>query len=349
MKKERPTNHLQPCQEWTEKLILRPEDLSSTDRASRDIHVQTCPACQSLLEDYQSLKTLLEISPLTIMPLPRLANSFEEEEDEGNREPPKGLYREIPSQRKRVHERNRAVLADRISSYLEGIILAVIIVSFLVLSFIGSGSTSSTNGSGSISSTLVTGDVIGLDTFARANQTLWGTASEGLLWTGDANTLPNFSIVNNTAQIAIGSSSAAGVYNALLGGPVSDAQVLFSGSMNRFSDSSLGSTLRWNDTNNWYKASIDGNSLVIQKNVNGVVAYLAAFPFVASTNTSYTIRFQIVGKNLSAKVWPTARSEPSGWMVTATDSSFSSGLCGLRIQVFGGAKATITSFWALLP
>jgi len=77
MRKERFMNNGQPCQEWAEKLILRSEDLSSSDRLSRDIHVQTCPACQSVLKDYQSLKKLLGTSPLAILPIPRLSDPLD--------------------------------------------------------------------------------------------------------------------------------------------------------------------------------------------------------------------------------------------------------------------------------
>jgi hypothetical protein len=104
--------------------------------------------------------------------------------------------------------------------------------------------------------------------------------------------------------------------------------------------------LRWTDGNNWYKAYIDGSSLVLQKKVNGSTTILKPVSFAATAGTSYTLRFNIVGSTLSAKVWKTGATEPASWMATASDSSFSSGYCGLRVLAQNGAVATITSFAA---
>ena len=68
--------------------------------------------------------------------------------------------------------------------------------------------------------------------------------------------------------------------------------------------------------------------------------------FPASPNTSYIIRFHANGTTLSAKAWQTGTLEPANWMVTATDSTFSSGQCGIWTYQQGGTSATITSFQA---
>ena len=181
------------------------------------------------------------------------------------------------------------------------------------------------------------------DTFKRANQNSWGKASDGLTWGGDANNSSVFSIKNNTGQLANGGGS----YSAVLGPAATNAQVLFSGSMSSFSSTNMGAVLRWTDGNNWYKAYIDGSNLVLQKKVNGTTTTLKTVSFAATAGTSYSIRFSIVGTALSAKVWKTGTTEPSGWMATVTDSSLTAGNCGLRILVQNGAVATITSFLAL--
>jgi streptogramin lyase len=182
------------------------------------------------------------------------------------------------------------------------------------------------------------------DTFQRANQQHWGTASDGLAWGGDANSSSVFSIVNNTGQLANGGSTP---YNAVLGPVATDSEVIFSGSLNNFNNTNLGAVLHWKDTNDWYKAYIDGSHLVIQKKVNGTATTLKTVSFAATAGTSYTIDFKIVGTTLSVNVWKTGTAEPSGWMATVTDSSLASGYCGLRIQMQSGAVATITSFLAL--
>jgi 6-phosphogluconolactonase (cycloisomerase 2 family) len=183
------------------------------------------------------------------------------------------------------------------------------------------------------------------DTFQRPNQSHWGTASDGQTWGGDANTASVFSINNNTGQVANGTTT----YNAVLGQSVTDAEVLFTGSMNSFSNANLGAVLRWSNTNNWYKAYINGTTLVVQKKVNGATTIIGSTSFAATAGTSYTLRFRVVGTTLYARVWPTATTEPANWMITVTDTAFSSGFCGLRMQLASGIIASYTSFLATIP
>jgi len=189
--------------------------------------------------------------------------------------------------------------------------------------------------------------VIAKDTFQRADQTYWGTNSDRQPWMDDASTLSNFSIVNKTAHIDAIEGFAR---NAIIGPRVSDAEVIAALSMSSFSDSNLGVVLRWNDATHWYKAYITGTTLVVEKkntdessdNASGIVETL----FKAEDDVLYMIRFRAIGKHLSAKVWRAGEIEPKQWMLEADDDTFSSGFCGVRGQVHGGATATITSFEA---
>src|SRR5207247_6348521 len=67
------------------------------------------------------------------------------------------------------------------------------------------------------------GTTLGQDTFHRANQTLWGTASVGNAQGCNANTSRIFSINNNAGQVATGS----GPHSEVLGPTATDAEVLF--------------------------------------------------------------------------------------------------------------------------
>jgi hypothetical protein len=188
------------------------------------------------------------------------------------------------------------------------------------------------------------GTTLAQDTFRRANQTFWGTASDGQLWGGDANSASVFSIAGNTGQVSSGTTTLS----AVLGPSTTNAEVLFSGSISSFNanTTNIGAVLRWSDNNNWYKAYIDGANLIIQKKVNGATSILHQIPFAAQANTSYTMRFNVVGSTLSVKVWQTGSAEPGAWMLTATDSTFLSGRSGLRMLVQNGATAQFTSFTA---
>jgi outer membrane protein assembly factor BamB len=187
------------------------------------------------------------------------------------------------------------------------------------------------------------GTILGQDTFQRPNQALWGTASDGQTWVGNANTLTNFSI--NTDMGEVTGSGASG-YSAILGPKATDAEVLFSGSISAFNSTNLAALLHFTDTNNYYKAFIDGSNLVIVKKVNGTLTRLASHSFAATANQSYTVRFNVTGGTLSAKVWQTGTPEPGNWMVSTIDSSLASGYCGLLPYLQKGVIASISSFLA---
>jgi len=191
-------------------------------------------------------------------------------------------------------------------------------------------------------STLTPGATLGTDTFQRVNQSRWGTASDGQIWCGDANSQRGFSISGNAGLV---SNTGGSSYSAVLGPAASDAEVYATGSLSSFTDSNLGDVLRWTDGNNWYKAYIDGASLIIQKKVTGTTTMLARVPFTATTGTSYTIHFRVVGATLTANVWASSGSEPGGWMVTSSDSTLTSGSCGMRFLTQSGTAA-VTSFLA---
>src|SRR5207248_784815 len=55
--------------------------------------------------------------------------------------------------------------------------------------------------------------VLAQDTFARPNQSLWGTASDGQMWSSDAAQSHAFSIVNHAGLVSNGS----GIFDAILG------------------------------------------------------------------------------------------------------------------------------------
>jgi hypothetical protein len=162
------------------------------------------------------------------------------------------------------------------------------------------------------------------------------------VWGGDANTASAFAIAGNAGQVANGGTS----YSAILGPAASNAEVLFTGSMTSYSNSNLGSVLRWTSGDSWYKAYIDGSSLVVQKKVAGVTTILQSVPFIASSGTSYTLRFRVIGTTLYARVWQTTNPEPTSWTITVSDLSHLFGFSGLRMLAQNGVTARYTSFQA---
>ncbi len=145
-------------------------------------------------------------------------------------------------------------------------------------------------------------------------------------------TQSGFSITNNTGLI---NETTTTNLNAILGPSENNAEDFISGSISLLNGyNTIGAALRWNSSKEFYKALIDGKNLTIQKNVNGTVTKLKSVPFNATVST------------LSAKVWLSNAQEPTNWMVTITDTSISSGYCGLRMQEQSGTTSSITFFQA---
>ena len=101
----------------------------------------------------------------------------------------------------------------------------------------------------------VAGTVLGADTFVRADQSRWGTASDGQGWGGDANNVDAFSVAHNAALVT---NTGGNSYSAVLGPAAKDSEVVATGSISSFNNSNFGDVVRFTDTNNWYKAYIDG-------------------------------------------------------------------------------------------
>ncbi len=184
-------------------------------------------------------------------------------------------------------------------------------------------------------------NVLARDTFQRPDQQFWGAASDGQSWSGDAAKAPAFAIVNRTGQVT-GAGSA--IYDSVLGKPMTDSEVLFSGAINHFAAANMGALLRWTDGNNLYKVFIDGANLTAIKKVNGVVSSLQSEPFTARDGISYSLRVRVMGTGIMARVWQTGQAEPPNWMLVASDNALTSGYDGLRLITQTGTIISITSY-----
>jgi hypothetical protein len=198
-----------------------------------------------------------------------------------------------------------------------------------------------TTATATTTNSMLPANVLAQDTFQRPDQQFWGVASDGESWSGDAAKAPTFAIANHSGQV-VGNSSA--IYDSVLGKPVADSEVLFSGSINHFTAANMGVLLRWTDGNNLYKIFIDGTHLTAIKKVNGAISDLQSVPFTAQDGISYSLRARVVGTSIMARAWQTGQAEPSTWMLIATDNGLTTGSDGLRLIVQAGITITITSF-----
>jgi hypothetical protein len=188
-------------------------------------------------------------------------------------------------------------------------------------------------------------NMLATDTFQRPNQSLWGTASDGRQWGEDANTKPFFSINGLTGQIAGGQGPLEGI----IGMPTDNVDITVSGIINQFgNNANFGAVLRWTDTNNWYKALVDGSHLEILKSVNNHPTIIAQMDVNTSAGVSQTIRFRSLGTMLFAKTWPSNTPEPQNWTIVTDDQTFTTGQFGIRVFEQPTTVITIMSFHATI-
>jgi hypothetical protein len=190
--------------------------------------------------------------------------------------------------------------------------------------------------------------ILAQDTFQRADEALWGVASDGQSWQGDANKLAAFSIggsIHTWGQIANNQGQGEQIYNALLGPASENVNLVVRGSVNLFSPNvNFGVVLRWQDVNNWYKVLIDGSDLVVLKRVNGVTTRLGASRFTALGGKTYTLHFRAIGATLFASAWPGDQPEPAHWMIVVSDMSLVSGQGGVRVVLQNNTVIHVASF-----
>ncbi|MGH2506775.1 MAG: hypothetical protein ACRDHZ_05095 [Ktedonobacteraceae bacterium] len=181
------------------------------------------------------------------------------------------------------------------------------------------------------------------DTFQRPNQALWGQSSDGQIWNGDANSSPLFSIVKHAGQI----SGGKGTVQAIMLATFQDSDLLVSATVNQFNahgTSNFGVVLRWQDSQNWYKALIDGSTFQLLKSVQGKISVLVTQPFHAVGGTAYSIRFRALGSNLFGRVWPSAQPEPTTWAWLAIDTALRTGNSGIRVLLTSHTVMRLNSF-----
>jgi serine/threonine protein kinase len=201
--------------------------------------------------------------------------------------------------------------------------------------------------SGQDTTPAVTTQLLEQDTFQRPDQTLWGSATDGSLWGGDAATSNDCSIARHMGKIG---RAAAGnsLYTATLGVTHADAEIMVTLALDSFTNSHIGVILRYTNDNQYYKALLDRQGLRFLKRIDAQHGPMigAKLPYIPQPQTPYTIRFRVSGHTLQAKVWPAGTAEPAAWMLTAedNDAGFHSGLGGLRPQIMQGATLTVSLF-----
>jgi hypothetical protein len=178
------------------------------------------------------------------------------------------------------------------------------------------------------------------DTFGRPAQPFWGAASSEWSWGADANTQAAFAIVRGRGRIVGGE----GFFTAVIGPTVADLEVEAQTALSQFDQTNFGVVARWKDGGNYYKLLLDGTHLVLMKRVAGRAKTLASRPFSAQVGVFYSLRLLVVGHFLRASAWRTGDQGPHGWLISASDTSLSSGLGGLRVLLHPSVAVEVSLF-----
>lgn len=160
------------------------------------------------------------------------------------------------------------------------------------------------------------------DTFTRANNASnFGTASDGNSYTY-AGTTGVESISSNEGVINSGSGGTDAL--ALIGSGTAATVNILCRLAAADSVNAPGVVARYANINNYYRAGINNQNVVIDKFVGGAfTGSIGTAAFTYSANQYCWIRFVLVGTSLKVTIWLDGNSEPGSPTISITDSSLS--------------------------
>ena len=186
-----------------------------------------------------------------------------------------------------------------------------------------------TNATVSVSAASTT---IAQDTFARANQSGWGTASGGGTWSAGAG----LSIASNKGTI---SYTGASQFETLGSVSTADGNGIVRFSLQPGSETA-GILLREQSNGNGFLARYDGNGNLVfmyrTTGASGPWTTVVRVPFTITAGQAYWLRFEAQGSNVMFKGWRDGTTEPSSWTWSGTNTIISAagqiGLYGYASQ-----------------
>lgn len=170
----------------------------------------------------------------------------------------------------------------------------------------------------------------GYDTFARTVATGWGTAESGQPWVS-TGTASEYSVSGGFGKHTL--TTSAGHYTTI---PVGGADVDMQFDWNTSAlptgggSNSVYATARFQSTVDRYhvrvtQSSAGGITAALFRQVAGVATQIGSTYTYAGAfgpTSWFTLRFAVIGSQLSAKVWLRGTAEPVGWQLSETDSTF---------------------------
>jgi len=168
---------------------------------------------------------------------------------------------------------------------------------------------------GYVASGIRTTAPLGIDRYARGNQSGLGTADDGQVYTQIGT--GTASIVSNRAKIE---SLTTDVYEILGNNSWTDCDATV-----RFQLSSgtiaAGIALRFVDVSNWFRLVASATQLIATKNIAGTPTTIATVSKTQTVNSFYWMRFRLFGTGpatIQGRVWLDSTLEPTSWDINTT-------------------------------
>jgi len=169
----------------------------------------------------------------------------------------------------------------------------------------------------------------------------------------DAN---NWTYVAGDQVASFASNQIVATYNAstnrfvwtYAGLSETDQEVLVNITQTQSDTDVAGAVLRCSNSTHFYFAELgaSANTLKIGKHIGGSETILASVSVTSSFGTKYSLRFQVIGDTLKAKLWDALVTEPAAWNAIAVDTDLSSGAFGIYGAPVGGSAVTFDTFSA---
>src|SRR6266705_2130091 len=185
--------------------------------------------------------------------------------------------------------------------------------------------------------------IIAQDTFARADQSGWGTASDGETWAQVAGSAATFAIASNEGTI----TGVTGATVELLGSKtLTDVNALVRFSVPATADSV--SLIARSDAAgaNGYLARYTSGNITLCTYTSSTVNVIQTTAFTLVVNTFYWLRLKCVGSAITVSIWQDGNPESGATVLTATNTTFTTaGQFGFRMSMAAtGDVAKVDSF-----
>jgi hypothetical protein len=179
------------------------------------------------------------------------------------------------------------------------------------------------------------------DTFTRVSASGWGTADSGDVWSNSGGSATDHTTNGTVAQQSTSFVSTPGHHDTVTS-PAADVDLkadFASAALATGGSQYIGLMARMLDTNNFYYAQLAFTTTqAIQLNLlkkvassDTTLASATATELTHAASTFFTLRLQVIGSTVQAKVWAQGTVEPGTWHVSATDVALvQAGSIGVR-------------------